>query len=416
MKLLNRTAIAYFVVSLLLLAVATPIFYYVLNALFVEEADETLVNRKEFVVSRLDQIKNAKEIFDWTRFEDDIAVTALPEGTPARPDTLYNGKDAQGEHFRELSTHVTIYGKPHMLTIRNSMLGKGDLIQTIVVSQILLLGALLLCLLLINRWIAGKIWQPFYKTLAKLKAYSPGRPVQPVPANTSIVEFHELNQVVERMMGTIQDDFTRLKQFTENASHEIQTPLAIIRSELEVMIQDETLSAEQMMGLQTIYEATGRLSRLNQALLLLTKIENNQFAITERFNIRVLVEETLLLFEDFIQARALRVTTQLTDRWLDLNPSLARGLLTNLVGNAIKHNVEGGTLDIVLTERYLAIANPGATPTQPPEAFFERFNKGGTSSDSLGLGLAIVKEICVFSHLTLRYEVVRDQHTVTVSF
>lgn len=416
MKLLNRTAIAYFVVSLVLLVVVTPIFYYVLNTLFVEEADETLLTRKEFVVSRLWKIKNAKEITDWTRFEDDIVVVPLPEGTLPRPDSLYNGIEHGNEHFRELDTQVMIYGKPHRLTIRISMLEKGDLIQTIVVSQILLLGALLLCLLLINRWIAGKIWQPFYETLAKLKNYSLSRRVQPTLGSTTIVEFSELNAVVNQMTQTIQDDFTSLKQFTENASHEIQTPLAIIKSKLEVMIQDESLSGEQMQGLQTIYEATGRLSRLNQALLLLTKIENDQFAATERLNLKQFVEETLALFDDFSQAKSLRVTTRLTDRWLDLNPPLTRVLLTNLIGNAIKHNAQGSPLNVVLTEGYLAISNPGAVPIHAPEAFFERFHKGSADSDSLGLGLAIVREICVYSGLSIRYTVEKGLHVVRIEF
>lgn len=416
MKLLNRTAVAYFGISLLLLVVATPTFYYVLHELFVEEADETLVSRKEFVVARLGQIKTAKEITDWTRFEDDIAVTPLPEGTPPRPDTLYDGVDPEQDHFRELVTQVTIYGKPHRMTIRSSMLEKGDLIQTVVASQILLLAALLLCLLLINRWIAGKIWQPFYETLSKLKEYSLSRRIQPELGRTDIVEFKELNEVVDRMTRKIQDDFTSLKQFTENASHEIQTPLAIIKSKLEVMIQDEALSGEQMRGLQTIFEATGRLSRLNQALLLLTKIENDQFSATERLNLNVLIEETLSLFEDFIQAKNLRVTTQLTDLGLDLNPTLARVLLTNLIGNAIKYNVDGGTLDIILTEEYLTIANPGIDPVHPPDAYFERFNKGSSHPDSLGLGLAIVKEICAFSHLTVRYDFENGTHIVRVGF
>jgi signal transduction histidine kinase len=416
MKLLNRTAIAYFVVSLLLLVVVTPIFYYVLNTLFVEEADETLIHRKEFVVSRLDQIKNAKEITDWTRFEDDIAVIPLPEGTLPRPDSLYDGIEHGNEHFRELVTQVTIYGKPHQLMIRNSMLEKGDLIRTIVVSQILLLGALLLCLLLINRWIAGKIWQPFYETLAKLKNYSLSRRVQPALGSTNIVEFSELNAVVNQMTHKIQDDFISLKQFTENASHEIQTPLAIIKSKLEVMIQDESLSAEQMLGLQTIYEATGRLSRLNQALLLLTKIENDQFAATERLNFKRFIEEALSLFDDFIQSKNLSVTAQLTDCWLNLNPSLVRVLLTNLIGNAIKHNTAGSELRVVLAERYFEISNPGAAPLQAPEAFFERFHKGSSHSDSLGLGLAIVQEICIYSGLGIHYAFEKGLHIVRVEF
>jgi signal transduction histidine kinase len=300
--------------------------------------------------------------------------------------------------------------------IRSSMLEKGDLIKTIVFFQILLLGALLLCLLLINRWIAGKIWQPFYETLAKLKDYSLKRRTQPKLGHTDIVEFRELNGVLDRMTHKIQNDFTSLKQFTENASHEIQTPLAIIKNKLEVMIQDEELSGEQMLNLQTIYEATGRLSRLNQALLLLTKIENDQFSTTERLNLKVVVEETLTLFEDFLLAKNLRVHTDLTDCWVTLNPSLARGLLTNLISNGIKHCTEDGTLSLMLSETNLIISNPGAVPTQPPETFFERFNKANPRSDSLGLGLAIVKEICEYSNLAIFYEFDEGVHTITVQF
>ena len=341
------------------------------------------------------------------------------DATPPRRDTLYNGvEQGDDENFRELATQVTIYGQPHLDDHTQLDVGEGRFDQNHRhFAQILLLGGACCSVLCLST--AGShasIWQPFYITLAKLKDYSLTRRTQPELGQTSILEFKELNQAVDKMTRKIQDDFDSLKQFTENASHEIQTPLAIIKSKLEVMIQDEALSGEQMRSLQTIYEATGRLSRLNQALLLLTKIENDQFAATERLNLNVLVGETLGLFEDFIQAKNLQTETHLTDCWLDLNPSLARALLTNLIGNAIKHSAENGTLSLALTEKDMVIANPGAAPSQAPEAFFERFNKANPRADSLGLGLAIVKEICEYSGFKVRYEFIKGNHVVTVGF
>ncbi|MEI7585715.1 HAMP domain-containing sensor histidine kinase [Runella sp.] len=416
MRLLNRTATAYIITSILVLLVSIPIFYFVLHHLFAKQADSTLKSRKEFVVSKLGKIKNDQEIQNWTRFEDDIDVSRLPLDTQPLPDSIYDRIQGKDDYFRELVTQVTIYGKPHRLVIRSSMLENHELIQTIVTSQALLLAVLLICLLLINRQISRQVWQPFYDTLAKLKNYSINQHIHLQLSRTPILEFSELNEAVGKMTRKIQADFISLKQFTENASHEIQTPLAIIQSKLEVMIQDEALSREQMQNLQTIYEATGRLSKLNQALFLLTKIENNQFSGTERLNLKELIEVKLLLFEDFIKAKNLTVETVLVDHFVEMNAPLARVMLTNLIGNAIKHNTHGGTLGIILTDTYLAVSNSGTAPTQATETFFDRFNKANPNSDSLGLGLAIVKEICEYSQFKIHYEYQDGIHTLRIQF
>lgn len=416
MRLLNRTATAYIIASILVLLVSIPIFYFVLHHLFAKQADSTLKSRKEFVVSKLGEINNDLEIKNWTRFEDDIEVSRLPSDTVPLPDSIYDRIIGKDDYFRELVTQATIYGKPHRLVIRSSMLENHELIQTIVISQALLLAVLLICLLLINRRISRQAWQPFYDTLAKLKNYSINQQTHLQLSRTSIEEFSELNEVVDKMTRKIQADFISLKQFTENASHEIQTPLAIIQSKLEVMIQDEELSREQMQNLQIIYETTGRLSKLNQALLLLTKIENNQFVHIEGLNLKALIEAKLPLFEDFITAKNLTVKTVLTDRWVQMNAPLARVMLTNLISNAIKHNTHGGTLGIILTETYLAVSNSGTAPTQPTEAFFDRFNKANPNSDSLGLGLAIVKEICDYAKFKIHYDYRGNIHTLRVQF
>lgn len=415
MKLLHRTAKAYFAISLLVLLISTPLFFFILNRLFIQEADETLRYRKEFVLDRLHLIQSEEEIGKWTRLEDDIDVKILPAGTLPQPDTLYDGVEGKDDYFRELVTQVDILGRPHLLRIRSSMLENKDLLQAILVAQVAILATLLLCVLAMNWWIAGRIWRPFYETLEKLKGYRLSRDSKLQLDATPILEFNQLNEVVMRMEGKIRQDFQNLKQFTENASHELQTPLAIIKSKLEVMVQDESLSEVQVASLQTLFEATGRLSRLNQGLLLLTRIENQQYTQNELLDFKKLTERTLYLFEDLIRDKDLEIENSLEPLELSMNLSLARILLNNLIGNAIRHNLTGGKVNIRLSSGTLSISNTGSAPGKPTEMLFQRFNKAQSGSDSLGLGLAIVREICDYYGFQISYDFRGEWHELVLS-
>ena len=420
MKLLDRTVLAYLVISVCILLIATPVFYFVLNRLFIRNVDETLTLRKQFILHKLPEITSEEQIRGWTYFEDDVEITLLAENQLVRDSVYYvshqDAATSEKEPFRALQTQVSINGKPHRLVIRVSLLENEDLIQTIVVSQAVLLVALLTGLLILNRRISLRIWQPFYETLESLKNYSLARNNRLAFRKTPVTEFTELNLAIDKMTEKIHSDYISLKQFTENASHETQTPLAIIKSKLEVMIQDEALSPEQMHSLQTIYAATGRLSRLNQGLLLLAKIENRQFSDTELLNLKTMIEEKLVLFEDMIKAKNLNVELHLLDKKIRMNRSLAWMLLTNLIGNAIKYNAVNGLLKIQLTDSQFTISNPGTPPKEQTRLFFERFRKATPGSESLGLGLAIVKEICDFEHFEIGYEYENSLHTLQIRF
>ena len=217
------------------------------------------------------------------------------------------------------------------------------------------------------------------------------------------------------MTNKIQGDYKSLKEFTENASHEIQTPLAIIKSKLELLIQQENFKEEQMQAIQSVYDAANRLSRLNQALILLTKIENHQFEKREQIDLTEVVKKHILNFKELIEAKEIRLNHTIEgDVKLKINPVLADVLISNLLTNAIKHNVEKGEINLSLSKNELTVSNTGAELKINPLELFDRFKKDSVSSESLGLGLSIVKKICDSEKFTISYECLNKLHSLKI--
>ena len=170
-------------------------------------------------------------------------------------------------------------------------LDKGKLIRKIAHGLILLFLFLLISTLLINNFVLKKTWRPFYQMLNYLNDFRLDRNASRVTSETHIKEFSLLNETVQNLLKTNVDIFNSQKQFIENASHELQTPLAIGINKLELLAGDEDLSAEQIRKIGDIIEAFQRLSGLNKSLLLLSKIENRQFISEEPVNFDVILNQ-----------------------------------------------------------------------------------------------------------------------------
>jgi signal transduction histidine kinase len=232
---------------------------------------------------------------------------------------------------------------------------------------------------------------------------------------SSIDEFRDLDTAVRNMTDKIVKDYNTLKTFADNASHEMQTPLAIIRSKLDLLIQGQNLDEAQVRQLQDIYDGTGRLTRLNQSLLLLSKIENNQFTEVRTVELKRLLEDKLLQVEDILQAKQIRLDTDLQPASIALNEYLAEILINNLLHNAIRHNVPDGNIDIRLRKDELEIGNSGERHGFDGGEIFERFKKGDRSEGS-GLGLAIVKQICDNYGFRINYSYGNGFHLFKIGF
>jgi signal transduction histidine kinase len=418
MKLLRKTSIYYSGTALVVLLLGGFGFYLEVKKIFKEDSTEKLWVEKARIES---YFSSTGQLPGYLFITGDTVIFQKLSG-PARTkdaivsDTIMFDK---AEAYEEVpSRKITFYLQhPEMgykVEIVKSLIEDDDLIVPIARALAILILLFLGVLYVVQRRISYQIWKPFKLTLNKIKAFdlSGGQVVLPP---SDIEEFSELNAAVNLMTTAIQDDYKRLKEFTENASHEIQTPLAIIQNKLEMLIQTAPLNEEQMQYIQSVYEASSRLARLNKSLVLLAKIENEQFIKVEKIDFTERLNFHLNEYKELFTAKNLRIEQAIEPGvfWL-IHPELADILISNLLTNAIKHNVSGGEIKIALSAGHLSVLNTGHPPEGDTIDLFARFKKRQGSA-SMGLGLSIVKKICDVSNAKIHYSYLKGWHHLELS-
>ncbi len=419
MKLLVKNIYLLLLVSLGTFTMGGIIFYYNLKTQIYQEVDQSLKLEKDRIIQKLMVSDTIPEFY--TSFENQIKVENNDEvDYPFQKisDTLiFDSIENHFIPFRTLESIIHLYTKTYKIDVSKSLINKGDLIRDILILMLFLFFSLLAIMMLVNFFISRKLLTPFYTTLGILKNYQIARSPGLKLPKTKTKEFTLLNEVLNIMSEKIYTDFISLKEFTENASHEMQTPLSIIRAKLELIIQDETLSGEQLALIQSIYDSTNRLSKMSRALVLITRIESLQFNETKKVSINFLLDKLLENFAELISEKGISVTKEYQNELdVDINPTLADILLTNLLSNSIKHNLNNGEIIIKIRKSELYISNTGKELCINPDELFQRFSKDKSKPDSLGLGLAIVKKIVDTNNLFIEYSYADRYHTLQVFF
>jgi signal transduction histidine kinase len=319
--------------------------------------------------------------------------------------------------FQAYTSIRKLNSQEYQITTYSSSTEIAHLIIKVFVTEAIILLLLLVSIIFLNRKSAGFLWRPFFSTIRAVEEFDITRNNQLLLANhTGTSEFDTLNDVLQQLIGRVNTAYYHQKQFVENASHESQTPLAIIRSKLELMINQPIVSEKNAELLADISEATNRLSQMNRTLLLLAKIENNQFPDTEDVNLSKLLHEILnnfIGFYDDCPEIEINITEHVN---VSVNLSLIEMLISNLVNNAFIHNNKEAKIKITLNHTGLFIDNTGDAPTVPTEELFERFKKSVHHPKTTGLGLALVKQISQFYHYTISYTYDNGWHQIALLF
>ena len=269
----------------------------------------------------------------------------------------------------------------------------------------------------INRIYNIRLRNQLYKTLQTLEKFDVDEPVKIAFEKSPIPIFNELNEYLFELFKRIRENYQANKQFTENASHELQTPLAIIKGNSELLIQSDKLGKTELKALGAIISSTNRLSKLNTALILLSKIEHQQFIDREIVRIENVVSEVLNNFNDVINLQEIKIKRLKPDPiQFEMSVTLAEIAIANLIQNAIRHNVKGGYIEISQKGKTLAISNPGKALTIPKSALFKRFKRDSDIEESLGLGLSIVHRICKQYRIDIDYLYDQGIHTLQMTF
>ena len=354
------------------------------------------------------------------RISEQIIIRQIDKNahiTQGYSDTLiYNKIEKRHKVYRQLEFTTTYKGHNYHLRIFRSLEESDDLIVKIFLMMTILIFIIIILLLLLNRRSTLRAWNVFYDTIDKIKRYDLDSHEQFSLKKSDVKEFDELNKVLLTMTEKIKTDYINLKEYTENASHEIQTPLAIINAKMEILLQSGDLKEAQLKAVSDAYEASNRLSKLNNSLILLSKIENRQFPESKQVEPQHLIEVQLEILEDLILSKKISIIKNFAEPLtITMNPYLAEIMLSNLIKNAIRHNVEGGKLIIDFYKEQIVISNTGSKNKIDKDILFKRFHKSSSSSDSLGLGLAIVLKICEVYGFSVEYDYKNEMHCMKVN-
>lgn len=421
MKLRNYT-LRYLIVALLgVIAIWAGLFYAVILDEVYDNIDDGLKNSKILIIREVyanDKVLEARE-FGINQYK----VTPLVKGQ------LYDFSDKfistfefmeyddDNEPVRLLETVFNDKnGNPYKLTIRASMVEEDELLEDLLTALVALYIMLVISIALINHVILRKAWKSFYEMLNGLKNFRLGTGNSFRASHSPISEFKTLGIELEDLLKRNEAIYASQKHFIENASHELQTPLAISLNKLELFVEKNELSEEQMIEIGRISDTLNRLVRLNKSLLMLSKIENRQYADEESVNFNLLTEQLTEDFQDLADYKNITLSVDAKQElFFNINKGLAVTLISNLLKNAIVHNHNGGRVTIIISPGSFTISNTGRETALDKDAVFRRFYRDITNEQSTGLGLSIVNSIITNYRLKADYSF-NGLHTFTITF
>ncbi|MCK5442148.1 MAG: HAMP domain-containing histidine kinase [Maribacter sp.] len=309
-----------------------------------------------------------------------------------------------------------INGRNYYVEASEFVVDKGEILGAVLQSLSWILMLFLLIMGLINRQVSKIILMPFKRLLQSIQSFDLSQGGQIELPETKVQEFSELNHFLKKMIAKALNDYRMLKEFAENSSHELQTPLSIIRGKLELLMESD-INDEQARLILPAYDSIEKLSKINQALGLLLKIENNQFANMQPIDFSVLTDKVLSAFSELIELKSITLKKEIEDYvQLKIHVDLADILLSNLIKNAIRHNNNNGKIEVSLNSGQLIVKNTGSPPEVPVEQLFQRFKKSNQSSESIGLGLSIIKQICDLYKFKVEYDYIDQLHIIKIIF
>lgn len=419
MRLNNKTIRNYLFFSSVIFLLTIPVFYFVVKKVLLHSVDSSLKSQLHEIREHLDEIRTSDELTAWTKMDKDILLTPGTQPTKDRiySTTRFSHKHKEEEPFREIAGDITVGGQLYQLIISSSLIENEDLLGSILFVQISVLLVLIGGMLWINQKVSRRLWQPFYIALKNMQSFELNKQTDLAFKTSTTDEFNELNKAINNLFSRSTRLYRNQKEFTENASHEMQTPLAIFQSKLELLMQTTPLSEEQAELINALDETNSRLIKLNKSLLLLTKIENNQYQTTETASVTNTCQKLTRQLHAYAETKNVTISNRFNeDIHVNVNNTLIEILIGNLLTNAIRYNRDNGEIVISTNNHSLTIENTGAQTALDPGRIFDRFHKQNGTEDSTGLGLAIVRNICTLYNYNVNYNFTDGRHFFTVIF
>ena len=422
--LLSKTTKPFIIYVLIILVISIPAYYLVVDAIWKHELDEhnDIVARK--TASQINSLKLSEEklietIQLWNDVQPSTNIRKLEKNDNLKDSIFIVEKPHDFLHFEEidrfrcLSKVIYLNKKPYRFNIETNIEETQETIFFISITTVFLFVLIVGGLLFLNRRLSKSVWKPFRETLDQLKTFSLNNQTKIEFSKTDVSEFDELNQSLTKLIEHNVSVYKTQKEFTENASHELQTPLAILKNKLDILLQNQDLTEKQYQIAEEMNRALSRSSRINKNLLLLAKIENNQFENSE-IHLDELLNQSMEILQEHFEQKNISVKTEISDNVkVNGNIGLTEVLINNLILNAIRHTSINGSILIRLSQSEFEVSNSG-TDKLNGDLLFKRFSRFSKDNNGSGLGLAIVQEICKSQNWTIDYRFENNNHIFSV--
>ena len=422
--LLSKTTKPFIIYVLIILVISIPAYYLVVDAIWKHKLDEhnDIVARK--TASQINSLKLSEEklietIQLWNDVQPSTNIRKLEKNDNLKDSIFIVEKPHDFLHFEEidrfrcLSKVIYLNKKPYRFNVETNIEETQETIFFISITTVFLFVLIVGGLLFLNRRLSKSVWKPFRNTLDKLKTFNLNKQTKIEFSKTDVSEFDELNQSLTKLIEHNVSVYKTQKEFTENASHELQTPLAILKNKLDILLQNQDLTEKQYQIAEEMNRALSRSSRINKNLLLLAKIDNKQFD-SETFHLDEVLNQSMEILQEHFEQKNISVKTEISDNVkVNGNIGLTEVLINNLILNAIRHTSINGSILIRLSQSEFEVSNSG-TDKLNGDLLFKRFSRFSKDNNGSGLGLAIVQEICKSQNWTIDYRFENNNHIFSV--
>lgn len=420
-SLTSESLVWFFIFTAIILLCCFPLLYILMENQYAEDLDEVIEYRTdEFINSNL-PVFTTEDIPLWNKYNEDLTI--LPFDVKYATDNIrqeefFSKAEGHNIFYRILYTEISIEEKPYIIRTRVPMVESHDLLNMMLTQYGVIFVILIISLSAVYIYISKRLWKPFYKTLETMEQFKLEASKEPQFDKTNIKEFLRLNEQLHKLMKENLSIYRQQKEFVENASHELQTPLAVFQSQIDTLLQQPDLSKTEINIIQSLYSTSSRMSRLNKNLLLLAKMDNEQFEQRQKIDFVTILYQQLTPLKELAESNGIKVLVNVSGTFnVFANEILIESLITNLIVNAIRHNFsKKGTIHINIDENKFSIANTGQHDSLNAEKIFRRFSRTSEEKKGNGLGLSIVRAICKLHCWTITYDFKNGQHIFTVSF
>lgn len=418
MRLLTYSTKKYLWLSSLLIVLSIPAFYFIVNSILLKATDNELKSQATLTSKYISEIKNPADLELWKKLDNNVEISLFNKNhfkkEPFTIDVI-NPETKDFQTFRYLQKEIEIFGIKHTLTYKSSLLEKKELLKGILIVQISLLLLIWVGFFIINS-LSKNVWAPFNQIVDFLKSYELAKDKELTEEELEIDEFNDLKFAIKNLTDRTKTSYQLQKEFTENAAHELQTPIAIIKSKLDLMLQDKSLSKNQSTLIDQIFYVLQKLSDLNKNLLFLTKLENQQFIFEDHVDGVATVSNVIENLNFFAEGKYQQLLFPRPEPvFFEGNQALIDQLVQNLMINAIQYSPKGSIINVLLTHESLTFVNEGPKLDFSEDKLFSRFSKTVEKDQKgNGLGLAICKKIASVHGFDMSYEYLNAKHYFSV--